>query len=82
VTVRLKDAATIELAGACPIEDAEPLLQLLLANPQAAVDWRTCDQAHSAVVQILLISKAHLRGPPRGAFLADFIAAQIDHSAG
>jgi hypothetical protein len=82
MTVTLADAATITLAGACSIEDAEPLLQLLLANPQARVDWRACDHAHGAVVQILLIAKAEVLGPPRGAFLADFIAAQIGRSGG
>ena len=34
------DAATIVLDGNCPVEDAEPLLQLLQASPAASLDWR------------------------------------------
>ena len=80
MTVRLADAATIALEGAGSLDDAEPLLRLLMANPSACVDWRHCDEAHAAVVQILLISKAKVLGPPRGAFLAEYIAGQIERS--
>ena len=80
MTVSLANAKTIALEGECPIDDAEPLVRLLLANPAANVDWRHCDGAHAAIIQILLISKAKLSGLPRNAFLADFIAGQIDRS--
>jgi hypothetical protein len=69
MTVRLADAAVIALEGACPIEDAETLLRHLLAAPHATVDWRRCEQAHAAVVQVLLASGVTLRGPPQGALL-------------
>lgn len=78
MTVRLVDAATIALEGACPVEDAEPLLQHLLAAPDAIVDWRACDDAHSAVLQVLLIARAPLRGPPRGALLRDVLEPVIE----
>jgi hypothetical protein len=68
------DDATIRLQGSCPIVDAEPLLQCLLAAPDAVVDWSGCDAAHTAVVQILLAAKPRLRGPPRGALLRDVVA--------
>ena len=74
--VRLTDGAAITLEGACSIEDAEFLLNQLLAAPQATVDWRACDQAHTAVIQILLRSKAVLRGPPRGKFLRSWVERQ------
>ena len=69
MTVRLSADGAIELDGICTIEDAETLLQHLLAAPGATVDWRSCTQAHTAVIQVLMASKAVLRGPPAGDFL-------------
>jgi hypothetical protein len=63
----------VTLDGTCSIEEAELLLQHLLAAPGAEVDWRTCEWAHTSVIQILLASKSVLIGPPRGAFLQNFI---------
>ncbi len=74
MSVERVDDTTIRLHGACPIEDAEPLLQCLLATPRAVVDWSGCDAAHTAVIQILLAARPMLRGPPRGAFLRDAVA--------
>jgi hypothetical protein len=72
----------IELSGQCPVEDAEPLLQLLVAAPHATVDWRCCEAAHAAVVQLLLISDAPVRGPPRSDFLARFAAPLLGRKRG
>ena len=72
MTVRLVDGAIV-LEGACPVEDAEPLQSLLLQYPEAAVDWRACDVAHTAVLQILLAARRSIKGPARAAFLQDFI---------
>ena len=63
------DDGAIELAGSCPAEDAERLLRQLLERPGSTIDWRSCEEAHGAVVQVLLASAAQMRGPPRGAFL-------------
>jgi hypothetical protein len=73
---RLADGA-IALDGDCPIEDAEPLLQLLLADPDAALDWTSCEQAHTAVLQVVLAATPRLIGPPRGAFLRDHVATAL-----
>ncbi len=77
MTVSLAADGTIELAGLCAIEDAEKLQQYLLANPHAAVDWRACAEAHTAVVQILLAAKPVVRGPPAGGFLRQFMAQLV-----
>jgi hypothetical protein len=74
MTVKAAHDGAIELAGACPAEDAERLLRLLLERPGSTVDWRSCDEAHAAVVQVLLASAAPLRGPPSGEFLGRFVA--------
>ena len=39
MTVSRRSDGTIVLEGTCPVEDAEPLLQMLLATPAAPVDW-------------------------------------------
>lgn len=80
MTVRPGEGAEIVLEGDCPAEDAEALLGGLLTQPGASVDWRLCDHAHTAVVQVLLASKAELRGPPRGAFLRDVLEPSMVRS--
>jgi hypothetical protein len=82
MTVSVAEDGTILLAGNCPVEDAETLVRLLLANPAAEVDWTACDQAHTAVVQVLLACGRGTRGPPRAIFLNNWVepllAAQVD----
>jgi hypothetical protein len=73
------DEATIELRGICPLEDVEPLLRHLFAAPKSKVDWRACDFAHTAVVQVLLVAKAHVLGPPRGEFLRNMVDPLFSH---
>ena len=80
MTVVLHDANTIRLIGACPAEDGETLLQQLLANPMAQVDWRGCESAHAAVIQVLLVSGHPLQGPPAGKFLQKFIGPALVRS--
>jgi hypothetical protein len=81
LTVRLVSGLVIELEGICPIEDAEPLLRHLLSTPHATVDWRACEQAHTAVIQILLAAGVPLRGPPAGAILRDHVEPLIAPAA-
>jgi hypothetical protein len=82
LTVVLNDANTIRLIGACPADDGEVLLQHLLTNPAAEVDWRGCESAHAAVIQVLLVSKRPLRGPPAGQFLRRFIGPALARHGG
>jgi hypothetical protein len=77
LTVILKAADRIALADDCPAEDAETLLQHLAAHPMAAIDWRACETAHSAVIQVLMAAKRPLQGPPAGAFLRDYVAPAL-----
>ena len=53
----------IILDGACPVEDAEPLLQMLQANPSAPLDWTRCSHLHTAVLQVLLAAGTVPTGP-------------------
>jgi hypothetical protein len=77
MTVRAGAAGHIELLGTCPGADAEPLLQLLLADPGATVDWRACLGAHTAVVQVLMAARPRLLGPPADACLRDWVAPAV-----
>jgi hypothetical protein len=81
VTVALHDENTIRLIGACPAEDSETLLQHLLANPRAQVDWRGCESAHAAVIQVLLVSARPTKGPPASEFLRNFIGPALARSS-
>ena len=73
MTVRVTASGTIVLEGTCPSEDAEGLLQQLLAHQPATVDWHACESAHTAVVQVLMAAKPTLLGPPAGTSLAKWV---------
>jgi hypothetical protein len=77
MTVRIGPSGFVELLGACPSADAEPLLQLLLAAPERAVDWRGCHSAHTAVVQVLMAARPRLLGPPADTGLKDWVEVAI-----
>jgi hypothetical protein len=67
------DGGRVELIGACGLEDAEPLLRRLLADPSLVVDLRRCDHAHTGLIQVLLASAAKTLGPARGRFLHEMV---------
>ena len=81
MTIRLAADGTIELEGVCPLEEAEKLQQYLIADPQAAVDWRSCAAAHASVIQILFAVKPVLRGPAGSAFLRDHVEPHLQPPA-
>ena len=81
MTIALNANGTIELRGSCPVEDAEDLLQHLLTNPTASVDWRSCESAHTAVIQVLLVARVLPLGPPKNAFLRDHVDQQLKRLA-
>jgi len=63
MTIRRADNGTIHLEGSCPVEDAEPLLQMLLSTPSAPLDWTKCEKLHTAVVQIVIAAGVVPAGP-------------------
>jgi hypothetical protein len=73
MTVQLSADGVIGLEGICASEDAEALLQYLLASPAAPIDWRACESAHTAVIQVLMAAKPKLLGPPAGPVLRDWL---------
>jgi hypothetical protein len=73
MSVSAGDQGVILLTGICPIEDAASLLQRLCDAPDATVDWSGCEQAHTAVIQVLMAAKPRLVGSPTDAFLREHI---------
>jgi hypothetical protein len=78
MTVGVSPTGAIELQGECPSEDAEMLLQQLLANSAAAVDWSACTAAHTAVIQVLLVANPTMRGIPQCPALRQWILPLLD----
>lgn len=78
MTVSVAEGGNIRLEGVCAIEDAEPLLRLVAKDRRAIVDWRSCEAAHTAVIQILLAAKPTLLGPAANPFLQNRIAPLVD----
>jgi hypothetical protein len=70
MTVKRDNAGVIVLDGACPVDDAETLLQLLQAQPDSPVDWSGCSRLHTAVLQVLMASAPPMRGECGDAFVA------------
>ena len=74
-------ANEILLQGNCPVEEAETLLGLLLAEPGSVVDWSGCTRAHTAVVQVLIALRPPVRGTCRDAILARWITPVLARAA-
>jgi hypothetical protein len=62
MTVRRDDNGVIVLEGVCPVEDAEPLLQMLQAMPTADIDWQSCHQLRTAVLQLVVATPGSRNG--------------------
>lgn len=73
MTVRVTADGSIALEGLCPSEDADTLLQQLLAMPSATVDWRACEGVHMAVIQVLMAARRKLIGPPANPLIKDWV---------
>lgn len=68
---------TIVLEGACPVEDAEPLLQLMQKFPAAALDWTRCSQLHTAVLQVILAGRMTPAGPCGDPWVRQWLAGNV-----
>ena len=74
MTVRLDNEGVIILAGECPVEDAETLLEYLQAQRDGPVDWSGCTALHTAVLQILMAAKPKLLGECGDGFVRTWAA--------
>ena len=74
MSVRLDEGGTIRLEGNCPVEEAESLLALLQAHPNAAVDWSECQRLHTSLVQVLLAASPEIQGTCADSFISQWVA--------
>ena len=74
MTVLRDTSGTILLSGQGTVEEAEPLLQLLLDTPGAALDWSQCTGLHTSVLQLVLAIRPPLKGPCGDPFVARWVA--------
>jgi hypothetical protein len=81
MTLQIGEDGAAALVGHCPSEDAEALLRHLSAHPAAGIDWRGCEGAHTAVVQVLIAARARPIGPPANRFLARFVEPLLNQGA-
>jgi hypothetical protein len=77
MTVTRPNQETIALEGSCGVEDAEPLLQMLLEPARPAVDWRSCRSLHTAVFQVILNLRPRLIGPCGDAWVETWLAPRL-----
>lgn len=73
--MRRDDNGTIVIEGDSPAEDAELLLQLLQATPQALLDWGQCGHIHTAVLQVVLAAQPALAGPCGDLWVREWLPA-------
>lgn len=77
MTVRRDTDGKIVLDGRCPVEDAEPLGQLLQATPDAPCDWTRCSHLHTAVVQVIMVARPRLIGPCGDSWVEGWVTVQL-----
>jgi hypothetical protein len=77
MTVLRSDAGVVLLEGACAVEDAEPLLQLLQGSPLPVIDWTECSHLHTAVVQVVLASGIRPIGPCGDAWVRQWTEPEL-----
>ena len=77
MSVHRDEVGNVVLEGNCPVEDAEPLLQLLQSTPAASCDWTRCDHLHTAVVQVILAAHRPLVGPCGDRWVEQWISSDL-----
>jgi hypothetical protein len=73
MTVRQIDEFAIALEGVCPVADAEVLRQHLVSTKSASIDFRACERAHTAVIQVLLASEREVDGEAGSLFFEKYL---------
>jgi hypothetical protein len=73
MTLKVSADGVIELIGTCSSDEGEVLLQRLLETPNIMVDWRGCEAAHTAVIQVLMAARPKVLGPPAGGLLEKWV---------
>jgi hypothetical protein len=75
MTVRFADRRVL-LEGACPVEDAETLLQAVTQGG-TLIDLSQAGRLHTAVVQVLLAAKVEVVGEPVDLFIRQHVLPSL-----
>ncbi len=68
----------VHLEGACPVEEAEELLDLLQRTPATALHLGACTSLHTAVFQLVRASRLPVVAAPTDPFLAGLLPADAE----
>ena len=68
-----RDGRVVRLQGACRVEEAEALADLLQTGGIEAVDVAGCTQLHGAVFQVLVAFGVAVRGEAEDPFLREIV---------
>jgi hypothetical protein len=77
MSVRRGDDGAIVLDGVCPVEDAEPLLQMLQATPAGPLDWTQCGRLHTAVLSVILAARITPVGRCGDPWIQEWVASSL-----
>ncbi len=65
------------LEGVCAVEEAEVLLEWLLAHPRGKVNLKSLQHLHSAVLQVLMALRPPISAPPADPEIAAWLLPAI-----
>jgi len=72
---------TIELTGACSVEEAEQLKSWLLMNPGFLIQSEACEYMHTAVIQCLIAAQPTWKTWPKPPHLRKALQTIFAHKA-
>lgn len=76
MSVALKHNAIV-VVGDCGVEQAEMLLDLIISNPDAAVDVSAAGSLHTALWQVMFASRPSISGNPPDAFIRKWVISKL-----
>lgn len=72
-------ARSARLTEVVTVEEAESLLQWILAHPKGRLDLSRCTHLHAATLQVLLALRPPVSSLPEDAALAAWLAPALTH---
>ncbi len=66
----------------CAVEDAMPLVEHLRGHPLTEIDLSTCSYMHTALLQLLLLTKPAIVAAPADPFLVRWVVPLLTQSEG
>lgn len=67
------DERTATLTGSVTVDEVEPFVAWLRANPKGRVNLKGCTHLHTGVLQAMLLFGPKVSAPPADPFLAEWV---------